>query len=192
MSHANLALIHHSPHPFCSAGPSFATPARACTCALLEPSRSPCIRFRSVLAPSGASGDDFWRYLYTCRTTRLQRAPSRAVTLLRSLTFLRSTDNIKVSRPVRTQPSALTAAHLSPCAHSNVCCVHPKRPMHHSPHTLCPAGPSSVPPQHAHALLCPARALTFAVHRFQVRAGDFRCSRSHMLARFQWQHAQVV
>ena len=37
VSNATLALMHHSPHPFCPAGPSSAPPARACTCALLNP-----------------------------------------------------------------------------------------------------------------------------------------------------------
>ena len=79
------------------------------------------------------------------------------------MTFLRSTDDIKVSRPVRTQPFALTAAHLSPCAHSNVCRVlrASLTLKHHSPHALCPAGPSSAPPARAYtcALLVPLRLL---------------------------------
>ena len=64
VSHATLAPMHHSPHPFCSAGPSFAPPARACSCAKLEPSRVPCTPFRPVLATPGVAGDDFWRNLY--------------------------------------------------------------------------------------------------------------------------------
>ena len=61
---ASLTPMHHSPHALCPAGPCSAPPARACTCAQLEPSRVPCTRFRSALATSGASGGDFWRYLY--------------------------------------------------------------------------------------------------------------------------------
>ena len=64
VSHATLAPMHHSPHPFCSAGPSSAPPARACSCAKLEPSRVPCTPFRPVLATPGVAGDDFWRNLY--------------------------------------------------------------------------------------------------------------------------------
>ena len=66
VSNATLALMHHSPHPFCPAGPSSAPPARACTCALLEPSGVPWAntRFRSVLAAPGVAGGDFLRYLY--------------------------------------------------------------------------------------------------------------------------------
>ena len=88
----------------------------------------------------------------TCRTARLQWARSRAVTLLRVLTRLRSAVEKKVSRPMRSHRFALTAAHPSPCAHSNVCCVHPKRPCI-APRTHF-ARPGPVPfPQHAHALV---------------------------------------
>ena len=63
VSHATLAPMHHSPQLLCSAGPSSTPPARACSCAKLEPSRSLCTRFRPVLATPGAAGDDFWRNL---------------------------------------------------------------------------------------------------------------------------------
>ena len=64
VSHATLALMHHSPQLLCSTGPSFTPPARACSCAKLEPSRSLCTRFRPVLATPGVAGDAFWRNLY--------------------------------------------------------------------------------------------------------------------------------
>ena len=152
---STTAPMHHIPHPLPSlpGRTQFHSPS---TRHALAPCSSPHAR------PAHVSGQ-CWRLLGFQVTlfgviSRCMAASSHGTTFeLRScslvLTRLRPRrDENKVSRSVRTHSFALTAAHPSPCARSNACCVHPKRPCIAS-RTHC-ARPGPVPlPQHADALV---------------------------------------
>ena len=177
--------MHHILHPVPSARLSSAPPARTCTCALLEPSRSPCTRFRSMLATPGASGDECWLYQYVLIES-VSAVPSSSLTAAPSWHPVRESDEEnQVPPPQAPPPFALVAAQPTPPAPPHVCRVQPKHPCIAS--RTHPARAVPVPrPEHARTHLVPIRrpvALTWPVHTLQVRAGDSWGARRPALAR---------
>ena len=99
----------------------------------------------------------------TFTTASSQRARSQAVPLLLSLTFLRSTDQNKVSRRVRTHSFCPDRGTPEPLCTLQRVLRASQAPVHRIPHQPCPAGTTSAP--RARANTCaPSRRLSPSVH----------------------------